>query len=79
MSEFQTFFEQVGVERQINADTPEEAIRSFKHSCAVCCTKGAYVKCDKCAIAHAHNEVLACFQDVEEFLKSKLRVIAQNE
>lgn len=58
-----TKFEQIGVERQLESDSKREALRSFKHSCEVCCYRGLRIDCDKCSIAHVHNEVIASFDD----------------
>lgn len=56
-------FEQIGIERQLESTNKYEALQSFKHSCNVCCYKGIHLNCDKCAIAHTHNEVVAYFDD----------------
>lgn len=58
-----TKFEQVGVNYQYDAATIEQANKSFEYSCACCCHKGMRIKCDRCAIACAHNLVVACFSD----------------
>ena len=60
-----TRFEQVGVNYQYNADTKKQAINSFMHSCHCCCMKGMRIDCDRCAIAEAHKNVVACFADLE--------------
>ena len=62
-----TKFEQIGIEYQMEAIDKVEAIRSFNHSCKICCSKGAFVKCDRCAISQVHYQVLACFDDLEAF------------
>ena len=61
-----TKFEQVGVNFQYDATSIEQANRSFAYSCNCCCHKGMRIDCDKCAIAHTHNLVVACFADKEK-------------
>ena len=61
-----TKFEQIGVTRQYEAATKSEAIKSFAHSCDVCCNKGMRLDCDKCAIAYTNKLVVACFNDMEK-------------
>lgn len=56
-------FERIGVNYQYDADSIEEANKSFEHSCECCCTKGIRLDCDRCAIAVAHNHVVAYFSD----------------
>ena len=58
-----TKFEQVGVNYQHDANSILEANKAFKHSCSCCCNKGIKLECDKCAIAHVHDMVLAYFND----------------
>lgn len=58
-----TKFEQVGVNYQYDADTIKQANKSFAYSCNCCCIKGMRIDCDKCAIAHVHNLVVACLND----------------
>ena len=58
-----TKFEEIGVNRQLESDSSREALRSFRHSCEVCCYKNIRIDCDKCSIAHVHREVLAYFSD----------------
>ena len=61
-----TKFEQIGVTRQYEATTKSEAIKSFAHSCDVCCNKGMRLDCDKCTIAYTNKLVVACFNDMEK-------------
>jgi hypothetical protein len=56
-------FERVGVNFQYEATSIEQANKSFKYSCECCCNKGIRLDCDRCAIAHAHNLVVAYFDD----------------
>ena len=58
-----TKFEQVGINYQYNASNIQEANKSFSYSCNCCCNKGMRIDCDRCAIAHVHNLVVACFND----------------
>lgn len=58
-----TKFEQVGVNYQYDANDIHEANKAFKHSCTCCCNKGIKLECDKCAIAHVHDMVVASFSD----------------
>lgn len=61
-----TKFEQVGVNYQHEARTKEEANKSFNYSCTCCCTRGMRIECDRCAIACAHNHVIAAFDSKEQ-------------
>lgn len=61
-----TKFETIGVERQQEADDKAEARKFFKGSCYSCCNRGMRIDCDRCAIAHVHAEVIACFDDIEQ-------------
>lgn len=56
-----TKFEQVGVNYQYNANSTEEAQKSFQYSCECCCKKGIHIECDRCAISVAHNLIVAYF------------------
>ena len=58
-----TKFERVGVNFQYDARDIDEANKSFAYSCECCCTKGMRIDCDRCAIAHMHNLVVAYFND----------------
>ena len=58
-----TKFEQIGVNRQYDASTKQEANSAFSHSCDCCCNKGMQIKCDRCSIAYVHSLVIACFDD----------------
>lgn len=54
-----TKFEQNGVNIQHECFTKGVAIERFKRSCNICCLHGLHIECDKCAIAAAHNMVIA--------------------
>ena len=58
-------FEQVGVNLQYNAESRGKANKAFEYSCNACCSKGNHLDCDRCAIAVAHNLVIAIFDDME--------------
>ncbi len=58
-----TKFEQVGVNYQNDAESKEQANRSFRYSCECCCTRGMHIECDRCAIAVAHNLTIAAFEN----------------
>ena len=58
-----TKFESVGVQYQYDADSKQQANKSFLYSCKCCCEKGMRIECDRCAIAHAHAMVVACLDD----------------
>jgi hypothetical protein len=60
-----TKFEQVGANYQYTANTKEEADRSFRYSCRCCCERGMRIECDRCAIAVAHELVIAAFDSKE--------------
>ena len=59
-------FEQIGINYQHLANTKEDAIKSFEHSCTCCCVKGMHIECGRCAIANVHSLVLACFDTMSE-------------
>ena len=61
-----TKFEQVGVNFQYDASTKEQAIKSFKYSCACCCNKGMRLDCDRCAISSTHAMIVAIFDSKNE-------------
>lgn len=64
-----TKFEQVGVNYQYSAGTKEQANRSFAYSCNCCCNRGMRIDCDRCAIAVAHNLVIAAIDTKEQNTK----------
>lgn len=61
-----TKFEQVGVNFQHEAETKEQARRSFRYSCNCCCNRGMRIECDRCAIAVAHEHVIAALDSKEQ-------------
>lgn len=58
MTKFETF----GV--QLDAETKQQAMKSFQWSCNYCCYKGMKLDCDRCAIAQVHRETIAIFDDL---------------
>lgn len=60
-----TKFEQIGVNRQYNSDSIDEANSTFNNSCTLCCMKGLHIDCRHCAIEAAHALVVATFADKE--------------
>lgn len=61
-----TKFEQVGVTFQHEAENKAQARRSFRHSCTCCCNRGMRIECDRCAIAVAHEHVIAALDSKEQ-------------
>lgn len=57
-----TKFEQIGVNYQKQCTSVREAMERFECSCEICCCRGMYIKCDYCAIASAHNLVVATLE-----------------
>ena len=60
-----TKFENIGVERQQKSISLYEADRNFNISCTLCCHYNMRIDCDRCAIAVAHEQVIAIFADKE--------------
>lgn len=58
-----TKFEQVSVNYQNDAESKEQANRSFRYSCECCCTRSLRIECDRYAIAVAHNLTIAAFEN----------------
>ena len=52
---------QIGVERQYESANKYEADRNFRISCNLCCHRGMCLDCDRCAIAVAHELVIATY------------------
>jgi len=57
-------FEEVGVNRQVCAETRAQAERSFAMSCDICCNRGLRIECDRCAIQAAHERMMKVLDDV---------------
>lgn len=57
-----TKFEQIGVNYQYEAESKQQANRSFRYSCDCCCQRGMRIDCDRCAIACAHSLVIAALE-----------------
>ena len=60
-----TKFETIGSEYQYEAKSKEDANRNFKYSCKCCTHRGMNIECDRCAIAVAHDLVIAAFDSKE--------------
>lgn len=58
-------FEQIGINIQLSAVSKEDALKKFACSCNICCYKGIHLDCDHCAIAVAHNQIIAIYDDKE--------------
>lgn len=61
-----TKFEQIGINHQYDAKCKIEANKAFENSCKCCCQKGMRIDCDRCAIAHTHELIIAYFDDKEK-------------
>lgn len=57
-----TKFEQIGVNYQHDSCNKQEANKNFGYSCRVCCERGIRIDCDRCAIAAAHDAIVAAFE-----------------
>lgn len=58
-------FEQIGVLIQRESFSKEDSIRRFNISCDICCYRGMQIDCDRCAIAVAHKQIIAFFEERE--------------
>ena len=56
-----TKFEQIGVDLQYDAMSKSDAVRKFRYSCTVCCTRGMHIECDRCAIRATHELTVGYF------------------
>lgn len=65
-----TNFERMGVNRQCDAHSIEEANEAFAYSCEICCSKGRYSNCKKCAIEYTHRLIVAYFNDKNRSLNN---------
>lgn len=70
-----TKFEQIGINAQISAISREEANHRFSISCTLCSRRGIGIKCDRCAIAVAHEQSLSTFDILDEVHKDHPEVI----
>lgn len=66
-----TRFEQIGIDRQYNANNAYEAEKLFKTSCTRCCTNGIQLSCDKCNIAYVHEIVVDYFHSKQHKINNK--------
>ena len=58
-----TKFEQVGINHLMDSNCKEEANKTFKLSCDLCCNRGMHINCDRCAIAFNHSMIIAFFEE----------------
>ena len=60
-------FEQIGCNRQYDAETRKEADIEFEISCYACThsIRSGWRRCDCCQISLAHDYVVAVFNDAE--------------
>lgn len=56
-------FEEVGISRQYDAGTIEDARKAFRRSCECCCERNMPMRCETCSIAYVHRLVCACISD----------------
>lgn len=63
-----TPFEQIGVNYQLQATTPQQAQNSFRYSCESCVSKirCLYKTCNSCAIRQTHMQIMAIFAEEKE-------------
>lgn len=61
-----TKFETIGVQLQMDAETPRDAVRKFSYSCRVCSSRGLRIECDRCAIRATHESTVAWMKDQQE-------------
>jgi hypothetical protein len=65
-------FIDINVEFQQNANSKEEAIKSFSLACTACVKRGLYgalLECKNCQISVAHDITLSVFDDLEQMKK----------
>lgn len=67
-----TRFEEKGCKLQSECETIEQAKRTMRYSCRLCVTRGLHLKCNRCAIATAHEQALAVLEDDDEVKASNL-------
>ena len=56
-----TKFESIGVARQYEATSINQAKKEFARSCDFCCTRGIHLECLGCSISFTHNLVMDYF------------------
>ena len=59
-------FQTIGINRQYDASSAEDATKAFKRSCECCCNRGVQLDCDHCSIAFVHSLVMANFDDINK-------------
>jgi len=63
-------FQTVGIQRQLDASSRQDAKVAFHVSCSICMRRGD-MDCRTCPIKAAHEQTLAVFDDLEEFDRMK--------
>lgn len=67
-----TNFEKIGVNRQYDAETKEQANTEFDISCYTCthCSRANWCSCHACQIRLAHDYMIAYLSDKEDAVNS---------
>ena len=73
-----TKFESYGSKKQYGAMNIFAANKAFERSCSICGIKGKYVKCERCAIASAHYDMIHFVLKQERKWKSMMRKIVRS-
>ncbi len=66
-----TGFEERGVQLQMACETEAQAMRTFNHSCRLCAEKGLRIRCDRCAIAVANEQVCDAIRSCAEYRRQE--------
>jgi hypothetical protein len=75
---FQSKFQTLAIQLQMESYTKVEAMTNFKTSCKICTTRGIRSSCEQCPIKGAHDLTVAVIQDLMDYDEAKeLRL--QNE
>lgn len=61
-----TRFEEVGANLQGGCTCIDQAVKTMEYSCKLCSERGLRIRCDRCAIAVAHEQVCAMLMDAEQ-------------
>lgn len=61
-----TKFEEVGANLQGGCTRIGQAAKTMEYSCKLCSERGLRIRCDRCAIAVAHEQVCAMLMDSEQ-------------
>lgn len=63
-----TRFEEKGRQKLLSAATKDDAAHRYAHSCAICCSRGFRIDCDRCGIAATYEDVIEYFKDPEPII-----------